>query len=179
VGTKVLGSHQFDGGTGWLAPGHNSVLTQEGPDGQAEYFVVHHVRFADDPTEHVVQMRRLFFNSAGWPVVSPQPFAGREAETLPEPEPVAGTWQVLRFDPDSTELVNAVDQELECLGITVPGAAVSDGTPVGTRLRTASGAELDAVVFGSWDWSRSRPALSFSGIDQRGVAWSGTKGGAS
>jgi arabinan endo-1,5-alpha-L-arabinosidase len=179
VGTKVLGSHQFDGGTGWLAPGHNSVLTQEGPDGQPEYFVVHHVRFADDPTEHVVQMRRLFFNSAGWPVVSPQPFAGREAETLPEPEPVAGTWQVLRFDPDSTELVNAVDQELECLGITVPGAAVSDGTPVGTRLRTASGAELDAVVFGSWDWSRSRPALSFSGIDQRGVAWSGTKGGAS
>lgn len=175
VGTKVLGSHQFDGATGWLAPGHNSVLTQEGPDRQPEYFVVHHVRFADDPTEHVVQLRRLFFNAAGWPVISPQPYAGRAAEELPTAQPVAGTWQVLRFDPDSTELVQAAVQELECLDLEVSGAVLSDGTPVGARLRTASGAELDAVVFGSWDAARKRPALSFSGIDQHGVAWSGTQ----
>lgn len=181
VGTKVLGSHQFDGGTGWLAPGHNSVLTQDGPDGNPEHFMVHHVRFAADPSEHVVQLRRLFFNSAGWPLVSPQPFAGREAEVLPAPDPVAGTWQVLRYDPDSTSMVTAVDAELVS-GVSM----VSDGNPVPARLRIAgeqdgSGqpVELDAVVFGSWDWARSRPALSFSGIDQHGVAWSGTRGGAS
>ncbi|MFB8369421.1 arabinan endo-1,5-alpha-L-arabinosidase [Pseudarthrobacter sp. NPDC055928] len=181
VGTKVLGSHQFDGGTGWLAPGHNSVLTQDGPGGGPEYFMVHHVRFAADPSEHVVQLRRLFFNFAGWPVVSPQPFAGRETETLPVPEPVAGTWQVLRFDPGSTALVPAVAAELASV---VP--LVSGGTPTPARLLIAGvqdgsgrAVELDAVVFGSWDWARNRPALSFSGIDQHGVAWSGTKGGAS
>jgi arabinan endo-1,5-alpha-L-arabinosidase len=62
---------------------------------------------------------------------------------------------------------------------------MSDGTPVHARLRftgpqdgaAGEAVELDAVVFGSWDWVRSRPALSFSGIDQHGVAWSGTKGG--
>ena len=181
VGTKVLGSHQFDGGTGWVAPGHNSVLTQDGPDGSPEHFMVHHVRFAADPTEHVVQLRRLFFNAAGWPVVSPQPFAGREAETLPTPEQVAGTWQVLRFDPESTELVPAVAAELAS-GVRM----VSDGTPAPARLRIAGeqdgsgeAVELDAVVFGSWDPVRARSALSFSGIDQHGVAWSGTKGGVS
>ncbi|HEY9358356.1 MAG TPA: arabinan endo-1,5-alpha-L-arabinosidase [Arthrobacter sp.] len=179
VGTKVLGSHQFDGGTGWLAPGHNSVLTQDGPDGSREHFMVHHVRFAADPTEHVVQLRRLFFNAAGWPVVSPQPFAGRETETLPSPEPVGGTWQVLRFDPESTELVPAVAAELAS-GVPM----VSDGTPAPARLRIAGeqdgsgeAVELDAVVFGSWDPVRGSSALSFSGIDQHGVAWSGTKGG--
>ena len=178
VGTKVLGSHRFDGGTGWLAPGHNSVLTQDGPDGAPEHFMVHHVRFAADPTEHVVQLRRLFFTSAGWPVVSPQPFAGRETETLPSPEHVDGTWQVLRFDPESTDLVAAVAAELAS---EVP--MVSDGTPAPARLRIAGEQDgsgeaigLDAVVFGSWDPLRGRSALSFSGIDQHGVAWSGTKG---
>jgi arabinan endo-1,5-alpha-L-arabinosidase len=181
VGTKVLGSHQFDGGTGWLAPGHNSVFTQDGPDGNPEHFMVHHVRFAEDPTEHVVQLRRLFFNSAGWPVVSPQPFAGRGTEALPAPEQVAGPWQVLRFDPDTTELVPAVAAELAS---AVP--RVSDGTPGTARLRIAGeqdgpgeAVELDAVVFGSWDWVLGRPALSFAGIDQHGVAWSGTRGGTS
>lgn len=188
VGTKVLGSYQFDGGTGWLAPGHNSVLTQEGPGGALEYFVVHHVRFAADPSQHVVQLRRLFFNAAGWPVISPQPFAGRGKESLPAPEPVAGLWRVLRFDPESTDLVRAVPLELECpfegsshSGHT--GAQQSGGAPSRVRLRivgqsdgSAAAVELDAVVFASWDWARGRAALSFSGIDQHGVAWSGTKG---
>jgi arabinan endo-1,5-alpha-L-arabinosidase len=183
TGTKVLGSYQFDGGTGWLAPGHNSVLTQEGPGGAIEYFVVHHVRFAADPSQHAVQLRRLFFNAAGWPGISPQPFAGPGTETLPAPEPVAGPWSVLRFDPESTDLVPAVELELECLDSGKHGAAFSDGTPAHARLLLpglpdGSGAaiELDAVVFGSWDWTRGQAALSFSGIDQYGVAWSGTKG---
>jgi arabinan endo-1,5-alpha-L-arabinosidase len=179
AGTKVLGSYQFDGGTGWLAPGHNSVLTQEGPDGQPEHFMVHHARFAADPTQHVAQLRRLFFNAGGWPVVSPQPYAGRGSELLAEPCSVAGTWQLLRFDPESTEVVRAVTGELQCF---TPALQVSDGSPVRATLRIpgaqdGSGAaiELDAVVFGSWDWAQNRPALAFSGIDLQGVAWSGTK----
>ena len=178
VGTKVLGSHQFDGGTGWLAPGHNSVFTQAGPDGM-EYFAVHHVRFAADPSQHVVQLRRVFFTASGWPVVSPQPFAGVQRETLPAPVPVAGTWQVLRFAPESADLVRAVAMELES---TTGDCAASSGAPVHIRLRTVTpmsgpdgAVELDAVVFGSWDWARGRTALSFSGIDQHGVAWSGTQ----
>jgi hypothetical protein len=35
--------------------------------------------------------------------------------------------------------------------------------------------ELDAVVFPSWDWAASRPALSFSGVAADGVVWSGTR----
>jgi arabinan endo-1,5-alpha-L-arabinosidase len=186
VGTKVLGSYQFDGGTGWLAPGHNSVLTRKAADGSAEYFAVHHVRFAEDPSQHVVQLRRVFFTESGWPVVSPQPFAGAQHEALPAPVPVAGTWQVLRFAPESADLVPAAVMELEC---TNPDQATYNGSPVHVRLRVTrpsgpdhalgpdGAVELDAVVFGSWDWARKRPALSFSGIDRHGVAWSGTREG--
>jgi arabinan endo-1,5-alpha-L-arabinosidase len=178
IGTKVLGSYRFDGGTGWLAPGHNSVLTQEGPDGTPEHFMVHHVRFADDPTQHVVQLRMLFFNAAGWPVVSPQPFAGRALEGLRKPQQLAGQWRVIRFNPASTELVEAEPMLLEC-----ESQELFDGGPAAVRLkvspsagREANPVDLDAVVFGSWDWSRGEPALSFSGIDRHGTVWSGTKG---
>ncbi len=179
VGTKVLGSYQFDGGTAWLAPGHNSVLTQKGPDGAAEHFMVHHVRFGADPSQHVVQLRRLFFTAGGWPAISPQPFAGLRSEAVPVPAEVAGTWQVLRFDPESTDVVPAARMDVECVDLR---PAHFRGHPLAVRLRPTGpggepGTEIDAVVFSSWDWFRNSPALSFSGIDQRGVAWSGTREG--
>ncbi len=170
IGTKILGSHRFDGATGWLAPGHSSVLTQDGPDGGDEHFLVHHTRFAADPSQHIVQLRRLFFNAAGWPVVSPQPYAGREREILGSPQLLSGRWQVVRFAPDSTDLVESVPLDLES-----DSNEPFDGGPAAVRLR-AGDLDLDALVFVSWDWSRGAAALSFSGIDRHGVAWCGTKG---
>lgn len=172
VGTKVLGSYRFAGDTGWLAPGHNSILIEPGESGN-EYFMVHHVRFAEDPTQHIVQLRRVFFTDAGWPVVSPQPFAGEESEALETPDTLVGAWRVVRLDPESTELVDAVAMIVES-GVDGTDRAF-DGRATATQLRVA-GAELNAVVFGTWDWSCGRAALSFSGIDAHGVAWFGTKG---
>lgn len=171
VGTKILGSYRFDGDTAWLAPGHNSVLTVPADERKGEQqFMVHHVRFAEDPTQHMVQLRRVFTTANGWPVVSPQPYAGPERETLPELTEISGTWRVVRFAPDSTELVEAQTMTVKDLR-----GAASDGEPRQVRL-TVAGTGLDAVVFGSWDFSRNRAALSFSGIDQSGVVYAGTQG---
>ena len=171
VGTKILGSYRFDGGTAWLAPGHNSILTVPADDrADEQQFMVHHVRFAEDPTQHLVQLRRVFTTANGWPVVSPQPYAGPERETLPERAGISGTWRVVRFAPESTELVEA-----QALTVNDYRGAISGGEPRQMRL-TVGGTGLDAVVFGSWDFSRNRPALSFSGVDQHGVVYSGTQG---
>lgn len=177
IGTKVLGSYRFDGDTGWLAPGHNSVFTRPGQAGY-EHFMVHHVRFTEDPSQHTVQLRRLFFTEAGWPVVSPQPFAGEAEEVFKTPQAVSGKWRVIRLDPSSTGLVNAVPAELDA------GATEAlDGWPSNMMVRVSveldgvelHGVEVDSVVFASWDWSKGQAALSFSGIDKDGVVWSGTK----
>jgi arabinan endo-1,5-alpha-L-arabinosidase len=197
IGTKVLGSHRFGSDTAWLAPGHNSILVEPGLPGvelgsgcrQSEYFMVHHVRFAADPHQHVVQLRRTFFTETGWPVVSPQPFAGAELETLAEPVGLAGPWHVVRLAPDATSLVDSVETTVGLApAVLVPAGAADaaarlfDGEP--TRLRLVVGASvgasvgtgLDAVVFSSWDWANARPALSFSGLAADGVAWFGTRG---
>jgi arabinan endo-1,5-alpha-L-arabinosidase len=177
IGTKVLGSYRFDGDTGWLAPGHNSVFTRPGQAGD-EHFIVHHVRFAEDPSQHAVQLRRLFFTEAGWPVVSPQPFAGEAEEVIKTPQAISGKWLVIRLDPSSTELVNAVAAEVD-----TDAAVLSDGSPANVMVRVSveldgvalDGVDVDSVVFASWDWSKGQAALSFSGIDKDGVVWSGTK----
>ncbi|TFC05627.1 arabinan endo-1,5-alpha-L-arabinosidase [Cryobacterium adonitolivorans] len=196
IGTKVLGSHRFGDDTGWLAPGHNSILIEPGLAGSIadEYFMVHHVRFADDPTQHVVQLRRTFFTEAGWPVVSPQPFAGADPERLAVPVSLAGPWRAVRLAPESSALVNAdtvtVTMAPTVLVPTGPDTAdaperLFDGRTELVRLvvggtdtvgGAASGTELDAVVFTSWDWANARPALSFSGLAADGVAWFGTRG---
>jgi arabinan endo-1,5-alpha-L-arabinosidase len=202
IGTKVLGSHRFGSDTGWLAPGHNSILIEAGLPGtagpadaghrEAEYFMVHHVRFADDPHQHVVQLRRTFFTATGWPVVSPQPFAGAELEKLRAPVSLAGPWNVVRLDQPSTALVDSVETTVTAapavlqLGAADAADRLFDGEPARLRIvvggtdaagtEASAGTELDAVVFTSWDWANARPALSFSGLAADGVAWFGTRG---
>lgn len=182
VGTKILGSYGFDGGTAWLAPGHNSILTVPADgDTPEQQFMVHHVRFAEDPSQHLVQLRRIFTTAGGWPVISPQPYAGREREMLPEPARVNGTWRVVRFAPESPDLVQAVPRTVHDDGaVTMAGEQRQMRLTVGAEQEpggnTVPDIELDAVVFGSWDSSRNRPALSFSGIDSSGVVYAGTQG---
>ena len=180
VGTKVLGSYSFDADTAWLAPGHNSILVEasSGMSPGDEYFMVHHVRFAADPAQHIAHLRRTFFTGGGWPVVSPQPFAGRDSETIEPPQALEGPWRAVRHEPASTEPVAASKvtvAEVADVGDGVSLPREFDGRAQSVRLVVA-GTEIDAVVFGSWDWARGAAALSFSGISDDGIAWFGTKG---
>lgn len=188
-GTKILGGLRFPGGTGLIAPGHNSIFHDDGAT-----FMVHHVRFADDPAQHEAQVRRVHWTASGWPVVSPHPFAGVGTERLPAAEPVSGEWDAVRFAPETSTMIDAER-------VRVISDAVTDGEPVAARnlvvernwvaepveapsvpgceaLRQAQGPRtvtLDAVVFGAWDPVARRIVLAFSGIDEHGVVWSGSK----
>ena len=162
TGTKLLGGLRFPGGIGLIAPGHNSIFH----DGDAT-FMVHHVRLADAPTQHEAQVRRVHWTASGWPVVSPHPYAGDDAEQLPAPERIAGRWDVVRFAPETSALA-------EALRTVVDADGESDGTPLALRV-TVDGHVLESVVFGAWDPVAQRTVLAFSGIDEHGVVWSGSK----
>ncbi|MFC4137728.1 MULTISPECIES: arabinan endo-1,5-alpha-L-arabinosidase [unclassified Microbacterium] len=173
VGTKVLGGYRFPGGTGFIAPGHNSIFS----DGDATY-MVHHVRLADAPRQHEAQIRRVHWTAGGWPLVSPHPYAGAAAETLDAPIPASGDYDAVRFDP-------RVSGMIEAQPVRLATDAVSAGAPVATRLalRHAQGPDaedaativLDGVVFGAYDPVAKRTVLAFAGIDESGVVWSGSQ----
>ena len=169
VGTPILVGHQLTDGTAWVGPGHNSVLSlpADGPRG-AEDFMVHHVRLAQDPTEHTAQIRRVLWTASGWPAVSVQPYAGEPhlmsshaARSPVGPNPrLAGTWDVLdlRDQPvagptgpvTASRLVDVADGDLCAIGAA------------------------DVVVHSSYDWVAGRETVSFTGYTGSGTAISGT-----
>ncbi|MGF6822055.1 arabinan endo-1,5-alpha-L-arabinosidase [Microbacterium sp. ZKA21] len=166
VGTKVLGGHRFPGGTGFIAPGHNSIFH----DGDATY-MVHHVRLADAPAQHEAQIRRVHWTRSGWPLVSPFPYAGADAETLDAAASVSGSWSAVRFAPEEAGLIEA-----ETVQLSAPLTSAGEAVAGELALTSASGtATLDGVVFGAWDPVAERPVLAFAGIDESGVVWTGSQ----
>lgn len=165
VGTLMLAGHALDGGRTWLAPGHASVLT----DGDRQ-LLVHHVRDADDPTQHEVQVRRLAWTADGWPVVSPQPWAGdAEPDDAPptDASALAGTWEVVTFDQSTAGAVTS-SRTLE-IGAETVAATRSHGGGC------FSWPGLELVVFPSVDAVRGVRTLSFAGLDADGNATLGTR----
>lgn len=175
VGVPILAGHRLTGGPGVLAPGHASVLTEEvtapsgAPSGTVtRQLLVHHVRDADAPTEHRLQVRRLVWTHDGWPLVSPQPWAGVDREDDDEagwpvdPGVLEGTWE--RLTPGTAP--------------TGVQDGVVGGLPPRTDLRTlghgrfawtaSDGATVSAVVHPGWDAVRERATLCLTALDDAG-----------
>ncbi|WP_277208800.1 arabinan endo-1,5-alpha-L-arabinosidase [Isoptericola croceus] len=168
VGVPVLAGHRLAGGPGLLAPGHGSVLTETLPDGGTRQVFVHHVRDADAPTEHRLQVRRLVWTHDGWPLISPQPWAGAARETddtscwPSDPAVLAGTWEVLE---PGTEPVGVQPGTVRQL------AARHDVRPLGEgrfAWRDDDGAQVAAVVHPGWDAVRGRSTLVLTALDDTG-----------
>lgn len=165
AGTKILGGLRFPDTIGWSAPGHNSVFF----DGAAR-FLVHHVRRADDPRQHEAQIRRLHTTRGGWPIASPHPFAGYEAERLDAPQGLEGAWNVVRLDPARTDVIDSRT-------LRVSGSLRTAADPVTGEIVVHDDSDivLDAVAFGATDPRTGRAVLAFGGLDRDGVVWIASK----
>lgn len=130
--------------------------------------MVHHVRLADDPTEHTGQLRRLLWTESGWPAVSPQPYAG---------EP-AGPTAVVAHDPHGPNAHLAGVWDVLDLRDTPQARTAGPVTP--SRLVESPDGDLsalgahDVVVHGSLDWASGRATLCFAGYTAEQTAISGT-----
>lgn len=78
IGTKILGSYQFENEYPWIAPGHNSIF--ESTTGQL--YMVHHVRNKRDQNDSFGYIRRLYWLQSGWPVVSPNYISHEDEKIL-------------------------------------------------------------------------------------------------
>ena len=64
-------AYRFNGHPGWAGVGHCGVIRDQG-----RYFMFHQGRLAPDNLMMVLHVREMFWNSDGWPVVSPERYAG-------------------------------------------------------------------------------------------------------
>ncbi|MBO9569506.1 MAG: arabinan endo-1,5-alpha-L-arabinosidase [Cellulomonas iranensis] len=174
-GTVVLASHRLAGGPGLRAPGHGAVLTEPATPGRpGRQTFVHHVRDEDAPTRHRVQVRRLVWTHDGWPLVSPQPWAGpaREVDdesTWPaDPAVLDGPWEVLDVGADPAAVQRTRTAALALEDVRALGAGRFTG-------RWADGAAVSLVAFPGWDAVRDVAALVVVALDERGRVTAATR----
>ncbi|MNK42105.1 Extracellular endo-alpha-(1-_5)-L-arabinanase precursor [compost metagenome] len=172
VGNKVLGGYRLGDDPGWIAPGHNSVLK----DGE-NYFIVHHARGEQDKNWSYLHVRKILWTEDGWPVVSPERYAGETLQDIPK-SLIAGGWDYLVMDP-------SVDGQVESSRIELKSDGSING-PSGHGTWSFDGKYTLNLTWGnpgdgkgkadlvqllpSWDWEQNRQTLVFTGMDEKGIS---------
>ena len=178
--------YRFHGHDGWAGTGHCGVFD----DGTGRVFMVHQARLAPHNELMDLHLRRVFFTPSGWPVVSPERYAGNPDTTFDTAD-IAGVWELIHInDPRSNRRLEA-GQVLWGEGEVKPGesqpgricAVYPDGyLTVGDKegswsfdpdtqlLSITVGGETiaDLIVHSGHDWERSADTMLFTGLDSNG-----------
>lgn len=172
VGTKLIGGYKFGEDEGWIAPGHNSVLK----DGQ-DYYMAHHARGEFDKNWSYLHIRKILWTEDGWPVLSPERYAGEVEQDIPEAL-LPGEWEHLEHDP-------FIDGQNESRQITLlKNGTIESGRGTGSwsfdgkhtliltweDVEAGQGRVEKVQVLPAWDWERSLGALVFTGLNDSGTA---------
>ncbi|MBO5045382.1 MAG: glycoside hydrolase family 43 protein [Clostridia bacterium] len=125
-GNKIAGNYKFASDSkGYGAMGHNSVVKKDG-----QYYVVYHTRYGTSTISgggHNVQVNQLFFNEEGWPVMSPQRYAGETRGTVAASD-VAGNYELVLHSENTTSSVVAS----EAISLTADGKVMRGTAEAGT-----------------------------------------------
>ncbi|MFD1848601.1 arabinan endo-1,5-alpha-L-arabinosidase [Oceanobacillus bengalensis] len=160
VGLKILGGYKFQHTEGWVAPGHNSVLK----DGD-NYYVCHHIRTKKDKRWHYLHIRKVVWTNDGWPLVSPERYAGEEEVPIQRNE-ISGYWEYICMDKDNNDQIES--QLIQ----------VSDGKNNQLEawkqlsnnrfILSLKDKEIEGIVMPGWDWEEWHQTLVFMGKDKHG-----------
>lgn len=180
--------YRFDRHPGWAGTGHCGVFDA----GDGRVYMVHQGRLSPGNEMMVMHLRRMFFTPTGWPVVSPQRYAG-EPDRAFDTADIAGVWELVRVtDPRSDRGLEAgqvlwgegglrPDEVASSRILTLyPGgsATTSDVAAGGgwtfdtdTQLMTLTlGDETisDLIVHHGHDWERETSTILLTGLDSHG-----------
>ncbi|KRE50118.1 arabinan endo-1,5-alpha-L-arabinosidase [Paenibacillus sp. Soil724D2] len=173
VGNKLIGSYAFSGKEGWIAPGHNSILKD-----CDRTFLVHHARGEKDKNWSYLHIRELLWTRDGWPVASPERYAGEKLQSLSS-KLLAGHWDRLPIPMAWTGTERSEPMTLQ------PNGKIESAHGTGkwtfqepneltlqwTVLDTNEGVQTTEKVLVSpaWDWENDKLTLVFTGMNEKGI----------
>lgn len=171
IGLLAYGGYCWNDGTPYMAPGHNSVLR----DADGAWYLVCHIReknFTGEPEPSTMQVRKLYWMSNGWPVVSAEPYCGEIKQEIPKEE-LLGHYERISFVPSLPQgIMTAVPMKLdtkdyyECCSIQ--GTWEYDGNMV--SIAYGPNREM-AHVTAAWDVERDCPTIILSGMSEDGITF--------
>jgi arabinan endo-1,5-alpha-L-arabinosidase len=177
----IIAPYQFNGHGGWQGTAHCTVFD----DGAGHYFIGHQGRPGVSPAYFDLHVRKLFWTTDGWPVASPERYAGEgdstvAAASLPgDYEQIDLGYRVVpgygdqQLSPDfqtSVTLSLAADGSFD--GVT--GDSWSYTAPWLT-LNWTGGRTDKLFVQGGRDWENKKSTIILSGLNNAGTAVWGKK----
>lgn len=171
--------YRFEKHPGWAGTGHCGVFSTD--DGQ--YFMVHQGRLSPHNQLMVLHLRQVFFTPDGWPVVSPERYAGDKPRRFKAAD-LAGEWEVIRLHESRNERKNLSTRivlhknkkwtgELPRVGGLPP--ATNGKWSLSTDKQTLNllpdGEEItNLIIFAGHDWENRKATILFTGLDAQGRA---------
>jgi len=199
TGTKLACSYKFSatkpGGVqknvdsdwkwaGFRAPGHGVPFL----DDNGSYYFIHHIRDGAEINHsdsngqstyfmHYLMVRSMAFVN-GWPVLSPEQYAGETQQPIASSY-LVGNWETISFTNDSNDQKIAGNTVLSKLNEKGEGIA-SYASTAGTwtyqadqnqiTIKLQGGNTITAKVLKCWDLENSKASICFTGLDSNGIA---------
>jgi arabinan endo-1,5-alpha-L-arabinosidase len=176
----IIAPYQFKGHGGWQGVSHCTVFA----DDDGNYFYASQARPAVNSNFMDLHVRKLFWTTDGWPVVSPERYAW-EDNSLVSKDSLPGTWENITLHYTivpgyAAEQINPDMQLATTITINADGTIPS---PQGTWTYTApwlqitlsGGGTEKLFVQKGRDWENKKNTLIFTGLDNTGTAIWGKK----
>lgn len=176
--------YRFTNHPGWAGTAHCGVFATD--DGR--YFMVHQGRLSPQNLLMDLHLRQVFFTKDGWPVVSPERYAGSEPRKFRTID-LVGEWEIIRVQESLYERSLEAGQIL-----WGEGELKDEEWNVSRHLKLAKDGKLDEgkgtwelqeaeqqltldfgtevvknlIVFAGHDWENETETVLFTGIDGQG-----------
>ncbi|WP_276366508.1 arabinan endo-1,5-alpha-L-arabinosidase [Chryseolinea sp. H1M3-3] len=176
----ILAPYKFLDHGGWQGTSHPSVFESGG-----QYYLGHQSRPGVDKYFMVLHVRKIFWTEDGWPVVSPQRFAGTEQTPVSKNE-LTGSWEYIKFNYNivpgfADQQISPDFQEAASLVLnndgTFNGAAGHQWTynAPWLELHWANSTSDKVIVERGRDWENKKTCIIFTGLNNEGIAVWGKK----
>ncbi len=176
----ILAPYKFSGHGGWQGVSHPAVFFN-GED----WFMGHQGRPGVDRFYMVLHIRRVFWTEDGWPVVSPERYAGTE-QTPVTKEELYGTWEQIVFGYDvvpgfAEEQILPGFQQATNIVLDEAGTINGDASltwtydPPVLRMNWNDQWLDEVIVSRGRDWENKKTCLVFTGLNNAGTAIWGKK----
>jgi arabinan endo-1,5-alpha-L-arabinosidase len=178
----IVAPYQFQGHGGWQGVAHCAVF-EEG----AQYYMAHQGRPSVDKYFMDMHVRKIFWTTDGWPVVSPQRYANVSQNSIAQTE-LAGDWEQIVLDYKvvpgySAEQLSPDLQVATTITLNADGKINGSATNAWTfsapwlELKWNNGTYTDKVyVSRERDWENKKSStLVFTGLNNFGTGIWGKK----
>ncbi|HEX8426247.1 arabinan endo-1,5-alpha-L-arabinosidase [Hymenobacter sp.] len=179
-GPMILAPYQFTGHSGWQGTAHCAVFQENG-----QYYIAHQGRPGIDPYYMDLHVRKMFWTQSGWPVVSPERYAGEDNAAVAQAD-LAGEWEQIKLNhrvvPGFEREQSSPDFQA-ATPLTLAASGTFNNSTSNTWTYTApwlelkySDGTLDKVyVQKGRDWENKKNTIVFTGLNNTGTAVWGKK----